>query len=479
MLLGTKFEKLAENTVDYWIKTTSDLSLADVEYKLGNLAWTENSGLQIYVHIPFCLQKCSFCAFSGGNSVQIDEALNYVSYVRRQLDDMLLRTNMQGVHIRSVHIGGGSPDLLGHGIGDLLSYLTNLDGFTNSTELSVEFSLFSLRKIFITQLTKYPVTKASFGVQTLNPRIRHYLRMPSKLRRMDEISGELRESIPIVNVDLMTGFPTQTLDDVIGDLEHFIQHPSINSISTYLFSQGAAPAFLADVISGKLPRPPSEVHHANLRLHSFATLQSHGWKRVGTNTYMDVSDISERNLSMIRGNECLGAHQYDDYLIGVGPSAVSYFPGLRTENKCNLNEWMSDIDNNRLPYDIAKCSDEEQRDMALWGFPLNYHGLHKQTLGNLIDKGHISPEQMATFNDFIEQGLIRLNMDGVYQLTITGEVFQGHIVKGLKKPADQVAITDYIQDGYARAALVSEGRLTNSGRLNNRQERINTPLKII
>jgi len=475
MLLGTKFEKLTDNTFDYGIKGTSDLSLTDIENKLKNLHPTGRSELRIYVHIPFCIQKCSFCAYSEGNSVQPDEALNYVSYIKKQLDDVLSRTGMQGIRIRSVHVGGGSPDLLGDRIGPLLSYLTELDGFTDTTALSVEFSLSSLRKKFITQLKRYPVTKGSFGVQTLNPRIRHYLKMPSKVRRMDEVTEALRETIPIVNVDLMTGFPTQTLSDVIGDLEHFIHHPSINAISTYLFRQSTAPAFLADVISGKTPRPPSEIHHASLRLHSCATLLSHGWKRSGTNTYMDVCDISEWNLSLVQGNEYPEAHHYDDYLIGVGPSAVSCFPGLRTENKSNLNEWMADIDNSLLPYDLTKCSDEERRDMALWAFPLNGQGLHKETLDNLIRDGHISPGQLATFNDYIEQGLIRLNMDAVYQLTITGEVLQDRLVKGLKKPAPPVSTTDYIQDGHT---LASPGR-SDLKNQNTRQERTETPLKFI
>src|SRR5690606_26016103 len=135
MLLGTKFEKLTDNTFDYGIKGTSDLSLTDIENKLKNLHPTGRSELRIYAHIPFCIQKCSFCAYSEGNSVQPDEALNYVSYIKKQLDDVLSRTGMQGIRIRSVHVGGGSPDLLGDRIGPLLSYLTELDGFTDTTAL--------------------------------------------------------------------------------------------------------------------------------------------------------------------------------------------------------------------------------------------------------------------------------------------------------------------------------------------------------
>ncbi|HEJ8088789.1 TPA: radical SAM protein [Serratia liquefaciens] len=470
MLLSTKFKTLAENTVDYWMKPNSQVSLDDIENKIINLKWDNESNLQLYIHVPFCTQKCTFCAFSGGNSVQFEEAIKYVGLLIKQLESVFHKTGTKEKDIQSIHIGGGSPDLLNGEIGLLLDYLTNLPGYSKRTELSIEFSLFSVRDEFIDQLNKYPVSKASFGVQTLNPEIRRYLKMPTKLRKLDEICYEIRKNVPILNVDLMTGFPLQTLDDALSDLEYFINHPYVNSISSYLFSQGSAPAFVADVLSGKVPQTPTEEHHANLRLHSFATLLSHGWRRFGTNTYIDISNVDHKELSKIKGNECLGAHAYNDFLIGVGASAVSYFPGLRVENKSNLEEWISDVNKGKLPYELSKCSIEEQKDMTLWGVPLNYRGLHKDAFNTLVTEGIIDTEQIAAFNDYIEQGLIRLNANGVYNLTITGEVFQGHIVKGLKKKRDQSVISEYVSEGYELAKLASEGKVKIENALNNRQQ---------
>ena len=476
MLLGTRFNSLAENTIDYWMKPDSQLSASDINNKLTTLEWGEKSTLQLYIHIPFCMQKCSFCAFSGGNSLEFEEAKTYISYLKKHLDFMLSQTKTKERKIDSIHIGGGSPDILKENIGLLLDYLTSLPGFTAQTELSIEISLFSVNKEFITKLSQYPVTKVSFGVQSLNPRIRQYLKMPPRLRKLDEICEKLRETIPVVNVDLMTGLPTQTLEDVLYDLEYFMRHPHVNSVSTYLFCRGVAPAFMADVISGKIPAPPTDIYHASLRLHSYITLQSHGWKRFGTNTYLDTSDIPPHILSKIKGNECLGAHSYDDFLIGVGASAVSYFPGLRIENKSSLVEWMEDIRSEQLPYDLKKCSIEEQKDMALWGLPLNFHGIHKDELNEMIDNNIIDNNQMATFKDYIRQGLIRLNANGTYNLTILGEVFQGKLVKGLKKERDQKVITEYIDEGYELALLASEGKISDIHTLNNRQKRIKDKL---
>lgn len=473
MLLGTKFHKLAENNVDYWMKPDTALTTEDITKKLVNLEWDEKANLQIYIHVPFCTQKCSFCAFSGGNSVEFEEARNYANLVILQLSDIYKKTKLKNKPIDTIHIGGGSPDLLNAQIGILLEYLVNLPGFQARTELAVEFSLFSVRDEFLNELAKYPVTKASFGVQTLNPSIRKNIKMPPRLRRMDEVCEKLRRTIPVLNVDLMTGFPEQSLDDVISDLCFFIDHPHVNCISSYLFSQGSAPAFIADVIAGNIPTPPTESHHANLRLHTFSTLQRNGWQRYGTNTYIDVTDVPSDILLKIKGNECLGAHAYHDFLIAAGASAIGYFPGLRYENKTSLEDWMQDVKQGRLPYDLTKSSLEDQADMALWGFPLNYHGLKKTDYDELVINRIIDDYQQNTFKDFLSQGLIYLGSDGIYNLTITGEVFQGHIVKGLKKKPDQNVISEYIQDGYQRANLAANGIATIENKLNNRQKKLN------
>src|SRR5690606_33785447 len=112
MLLGTRFNSLAENTIDYWMKPDSQLSASDINNKLTTLEWGEKSTLQLYIHIPFCMQKCSFCAFSGGNSLEFEEAKTYISYLKKHLDFMLSQTKTKERKIDSIHIGGGSPDIL-------------------------------------------------------------------------------------------------------------------------------------------------------------------------------------------------------------------------------------------------------------------------------------------------------------------------------------------------------------------------------
>ena len=469
MLLGTRFTCLADNTVDYWMKEKENLTDEIIKSKLSTLEWHDSSKLQIYIHVPFCTQKCTFCAFSGGNYFSFDLIDDYISNILKQLSDTLKITRTYNKEIKSINIGGGSPDILSSSIERLLDSITTLPVYTKKTDISIEFSLYSISDEFMNAIDKFDITKVSFGVQTLQPDIRKSLRMPEKLRKMDEICERLSRKIPIVNVDLMTGLPGQTLNSALHDVMFFISHPHINSISSYVFSQGSAPAFIADILSHKVPEPPSQETHASIRLHTYTLLLKNGWNRYGTCTYLDKKKISQDQLEKIAGNECLGAHAYEDYLIGVGSSAISYFPGLRLENISDYNQWMSAINRGALPYNLDKSSIDDQLDMALWGFPLQFRGLSHSNFIKMKERQIITEKQLKTFNEYIEEGLIHLNNNNTYELTITGEIFMGHLVKKLKKEEDQKTIDNYINEGRKIGELIASGKIKKTHNINNRQ----------
>lgn len=190
--------------------------------------------------------------------------------------------------------------------------------------------------------------------------------MPLKLNDMDAVCGKLSRVVPIINVDLVTGFPGQTLTSVIDDLRFFINHPHINSISSYLLTLGAAPKLVADIGSGLVPSPPTQEEQTLFRLHTYAELLRHGWVRKGTNTYMNPKAINQETLKSIAGNECIGARRYEDFLIGCGAQAISSIPGARIENTVDINKWMSEAEEERHSFALEKCSLEPQYDIAIW-----------------------------------------------------------------------------------------------------------------
>jgi len=468
-LLGTRYPDLARNTIDYWMQPDDPtMSAPHVLDAIARAPATPDSTLRLYLHVPFCAQRCRFCAFSGGNSLDYKQAEEYAALLVAELRASWARTAMKGQPIRSVNIGGGSPDLLGQSIETVLQAVQELPGFGEHTELSVEMTLSTVKQPFIDALAKHGVTKVSFGLQSLDPAVRGYMRQPKSLsalhRALDWIDGR----IPVVNADLMTGLPGQTRDGVAADLDTLMEEPRISAISSYLLTAGAAPALLAAVEAGTIPQLPAPLEQALMRLSTYGAFRRAGWVRHGTNTYVDPKRIDSAVLARLAGDECIGASRYETFLVGVGPQAVGSLPGVRVENIVDIEAWCAAVRRGEPPLYLPKCSTTAQRDIGLWTFPLRWEGLPYAALDAMRSSGAVSARQLATLSAFGREGLIVAGAEG-YALSLLGEVFMGHLVRDLKGEASRAAVDAYVREGAALGSAIASGRTRDGNQANNRQ----------
>jgi coproporphyrinogen III oxidase-like Fe-S oxidoreductase len=468
-LLDTRFDALASNTIDYWmLPDDPTMTESRIRHAIASAPVHENASLQIYVHVPFCAQRCRFCAFSGGNDLDFKQAERYSRLVIAQLEQLLEQTQIQGHPIRSVNIGGGSPDLVGTHIGYMLRRLRELTGCHNETEISVEFTLSTTTAEFVDQLAEYGVTKASFGVQSLNADVRHHMRQPKSFHHLEEVLRWIDGRIPVVNADLITGLPGQTLQIAQTDLRQLMQEPRINAISSYLLTPGAAPSMLAALDQKIIPSMPTFRDQAMMRMHTYGCFMREGWVRRGTNTYIDPRRIEPEVVDMIAGNECIGASHYEAFLIGAGPQSISFMPGARVENQVNIREWAAAIERGDAPYHLPKCSAVQQKDTALWVFPLRWEGLPQSLFDRMLESNALSAEQQSTLRDFEREGLI-IRTEAGYGLSILGEVFMGRLVRDLKCKSGQEAVDQYVEEGRSLGRAIALGAVPDHNDSNNRQ----------
>ncbi len=468
-LLGTRFGELARNTIDYWMAPDdASMTAATIAQAIEQAPVLPGASLSLYIHVPFCAQRCRFCAFSGGNSPDTRLAERYAALLVAQLNEQVAHCPMRGQPIRAVNIGGGSPDLLGVHIARVLDAIHALPGFGDHTELAVEMTASTTRREFVDILCSRRVDKASFGIQSLDPDVRRYMRQPASTRHVTRLLEWIDGRIPIVNADVITGLPGQTLATVEADLNELMQDPRINAISSYLLTTAAAPSLLAATADGTIPQPPAPLEQALMRLSTYGAFRRAGWIRRGTNTYIDPNRIDGAVADRMAGHECIGAGHYEAFLLGVGPQAVSCMPGVRAENIVDVADWCAAVERGDSPFYLPKCSTEHQRDMALWVFPLRWEGLPEQRWRRLVDDGAISQRQLDTLAAFEHEGLVERRAGG-YALSVLGEVFMGHLVRGLKSEWGQRALDSYVDEGHALAAAAASKRADDANRLNNRQ----------
>ncbi|POC48132.1 radical SAM family heme chaperone HemW [Vibrio vulnificus] len=183
--------------------------------------------LSLYVHIPWCVQKCPYCDFnSHALKEQIPEQM-YINALLEDLDRDIEKYQLQRAPrpLHSIFIGGGTPSLISsEGIRDLLQGIEKRIPFTPSIEITMEANPGTIEAERFAGYRKAGVTRISIGVQSFEQQ---------KLERLGRIHGQdeavnaarLAHQIGLnsFNLDLMHGLPDQSIEQALTDLDKAIE----------------------------------------------------------------------------------------------------------------------------------------------------------------------------------------------------------------------------------------------------------------
>ncbi|HAS6386840.1 radical SAM family heme chaperone HemW [Vibrio vulnificus] len=183
--------------------------------------------LSLYVHIPWCVQKCPYCDFnSHALKEQIPEQM-YINALLEDLDRDIEKYQLQRAPrpLHSIFIGGGTPSLISaEGIRDLLQGIEKRIPFTPSIEITMEANPGTIEAERFAGYRKAGVTRISIGVQSFEQQ---------KLERLGRIHGQdeavnaakLAHKIGLnsFNLDLMHGLPDQSIEQALADLDKAIE----------------------------------------------------------------------------------------------------------------------------------------------------------------------------------------------------------------------------------------------------------------
>lgn len=182
----------------------------------------------LYLHIPFCSQKCFYCDFSSWSTRQDDSRMNnYVKALKHQLDEAAQLGLLSAT--KTVYMGGGTPSLLGQDAVDLAQHTSAI---VNPAEFSIEANPDSLSDDLLASLTAGGVTRISLGVQSFNDNeLKKLGRIHSADLAYDRVLAA-KEYGYDVSVDLMCAIPEQTESSWEFSLSRFISL-GVNHVSVY------------------------------------------------------------------------------------------------------------------------------------------------------------------------------------------------------------------------------------------------------
>ena len=294
----------------------------------------KNSIDRLYIHVPFCQNKCSYCAF---HSVPISNTDTLVKQYLTKLEEDIKESSHLASPLQSIFIGGGTPSFLSNN--DLEKLFTIIsDNFTiaEQAEISIENNPESLTEEKIKIISNF-ANRVSIGVQSFNENHLSIIGRTGNNQSIHNIIDTfVKNNINNISIDLIYGIPIQTTKDWEKELETALELPIKHlSVYTLTFEEGTQ---LYSDYNAKLSKQ-DEITAEMWELT--AEILSPKFYRYEISNYSKPGYECKHNLDIWFGGKYLGQ----------GPTASSFDGKIRwTEQK--LNRWLEykqpDID--ELPY---------------------------------------------------------------------------------------------------------------------------------
>ncbi len=275
--------------------------------------------LGLYVHVPFCTVKCSYCDFNSYAGIE-DLQSAWETAARTELS--LWAPRLRGREIATVFIGGGTPSLLpGEAIGRLLEAIRSELTLSAEAEITLEANPESVQAERLARYREAGVNRISMGVQSLDRSELVFLDRIHSAERAEQAFAEIRGAgFGNVNLDLIYGLPGQSLATWQATLERVLRWSGDgpDHLSCYALTVEEGTPLAARVASGRVVEAdPDQV--AEIADWTAARLARAGYEQYETSNYARGGLACRHNLIYWRNQE----------YAAVGPGAHGFVDGIR------------------------------------------------------------------------------------------------------------------------------------------------------
>ncbi len=293
----------------------------------------------LYVHVPFCARKCSYCAFySEASSGELIE--RYVEALIREL--AMVAADLQP---DTIYVGGGTPSLLNLRQWERILNAVDRLHLRGAREWTVECNPATVSLDKAKLLRAGGVNRISMGVQSLDEALLERLGRVHTRRMAFKSFDILRQAgFDNLNLDLMFAIPGQTLEvwrETLGEAvamgsEHLSSYEVIYEEDTALYEQLQAGKVNADedLACAMYEELVEHAMNAGFQQYEVANFARNSTPQARTAPFNLPSHACRHNVNYWRGGS----------FYGLGPSATSYVRGVRTKNWSNTQIYCEQVE---------------------------------------------------------------------------------------------------------------------------------------
>ncbi len=363
-------------------------------------------GINLYIHIPFCSQRCIYCDFFTQTNQSLRE-----TFIKALCLEIKERCNELGTQIVSnIYFGGGTPSLLS--IAELkIIFDAILNSYTiqADAEITIECNPDDINLDYVRDLKSLPFNRVSMGVQSFNDHDLKFLNRRHSADEVFEAVNLLKEyGFNNLSLDLIYGLPNQSLEDWQYNIQQILSL-DIPHISAYHLIYEEGTVLMKRLLEGKVKEVSEEDSLAFFQ-YLIRTLKSNGYEHYEISNFAKGGAYAKLNTGYWQGKAYLG----------FGPSAHSYDGESRSYNIASIKRYNESILANKRAFKLEKLNTEEKeheyimtRLRTMWGVDLDdferLFGLAQRN--KLIN---LSKPYIATGKLLLEGVMLRLSPAGIF-----------------------------------------------------------------
>jgi oxygen-independent coproporphyrinogen-3 oxidase len=307
----------------------------------------------IYVHIPVCSRRCSYCDFAtvAGRDHMVE---GYLAALRTEIS--LFQNDLPGP-VDSVFIGGGTPSRLsGDRIRSILDALRSSFQLLPNAEVTKESNPEDLDPGTLADFLEAGVNRLTVGVQSLDPDV---LRNAGRGHDGDQALQAVRSAVQAgfgqVGIDLIAGLPGEDPGNWIRTLERLAE-PGPDHVSVYLLETDKNTPLTRAIRDGRVEEPGDD-QQADAWERTVDTLAKHGFRQY------EISNFGRITSQHPDGAVCRHNLKYwnDTPFAAFGLGAHRYIAGCRRANTRDLDQYVQCLEQGQDPSELVEAWDPVRR----------------------------------------------------------------------------------------------------------------------
>ena len=371
----------------------------------------------LYIHIPFCKSRCIYCGFYS--TTHLDLRQRYVDALCREM--MLRSERAEGRNQRpeTIYLGGGTPSqLTTEQLRQLFKYINKVYGLDHTEpplEVTIEMNPDDVTVEYAAVLQQLPINRVSLGAQTFDDQRLRFLHRRHTAAQVSRAVSILRSAgIRNISIDLMYGFPGETLSDWQRDIDAALAL-DVEHISAYclMIEEGTPLARMMEqttVPGASTPSlsPNEELERAMYEL-LIDKLTADGYEHYEISNFARPGYRSRHNSSYWHDVPYVGlgaaAHSYD---ISLLPSPTAGIIRRRSWNVSDIRAYIEAIEHGELPSEGEVLSDASHYNERVMLGLRTCEGVDLTTLSD-----HHRSYCLREAEPFLKDGLLRRNQDSL------------------------------------------------------------------